>query len=330
MKEILEVLPNHIEHDILTITSSLEDLEEIRLRINKSVELVFHSHSYFLDKHFFTEQDAKEFLGKISQHSVYRMEEELRNGYITIHGGHRIGISGKVTLTNGQVKAITHISSFNIRVAKEHKGTAKAIIPYVYNKQSEKMFNTMMIGAPKSGKTTLLRDLIRSISDGLYGIKSARVSLIDERSEIAAPFEGVPQHDVGRRTDVMADCPKAEGMMMMIRSMSPEVLVVDEIGDEKDVKSLKEAVHAGVQVICSIHGYSLEEIRKRPSLAPLFQDHVFQRYILLDHLQSPGKIERVYGETFDSLTNNIRGNRYEMDRSHSDTVHVHVGRNRYR
>ncbi|TFB23832.1 stage III sporulation protein AA [Filobacillus milosensis] len=329
MKEILEKLPEHIRQAIQQV-KELESLEEIRLRIDKPIELVFHNQSIFLNNYMFKEQEAKEFLGKISQHSVYRMEEELKNGFITIKGGHRVGIAGKVTLDNGVVKAITHISSFNIRVAKEHKGSARQVVPLIYQPSTNTVLNTMIIGAPKSGKTTLLRDIVRSISDGLYGIKASRVSLIDERSEIAAPFQGVPQHDVGKKTDVMADCPKADGMMMMIRSMSPEVLVVDEIGDELDVKSLKEAVHAGVQIICSIHGYSLEEIQKRPSLKPLFEDHVFQRYILLDYTTSPGKINQVYGEEFNRLENNLRRNQYEVDRSHSDIVHVHVGRSRHR
>ncbi|WP_277673434.1 stage III sporulation protein AA [Piscibacillus halophilus] len=331
MKEILDMLPAAIEHMLLQLNPRHKDqLEEIRLRIHKPIEFVFHHKTEFNDRYIFNEQDAKEFLGKISQHSVYRMEEEFRNGYITIRGGHRIGIAGKVSLSNGQVQAITHISSFNIRVAKEHKGSAKHIMPNIYDPNTNKICNTVIIGAPKSGKTTLLRDMVRSISDGLYGNNGHRVSLIDERSEIAAPFQGIPQHEVGMRTDIMADCPKAEGMMMMIRSMSPEVLVVDEIGDDRDVRSIKEAVLAGVQVICSIHGYSLDEIRKRPSLQPLFQDKVFERYILLNHQGEPGQVEGVYKKDFEILTKSLRGNRNEVDRSYSDTVHVHVGRNRYR
>lgn len=331
MKEILEMLPEDIEFMILQLNPQQQDqLEEVRLRMNKPIELVFHDHTEFSQQYVFNEKDAKEFLGKISQHSVYRMEEELRNGYITIRGGHRVGIAGKVTLSQGKVKAITHISSFNIRVAKEHKGTANNVMPFIYDRAANKVLNTMIIGAPKTGKTTLLRDVVRLVSDGFDGRKGMRVSLIDERSEIAAPYEGVPQHDVGARTDVMADCPKAEGMMMMIRSMSPEVLVVDEIGDELDVRSIKEAVLAGVQVICSIHGYTLDEIRKRPSIQPLFQDQVFDRFVLLDYKREPGKVKQVYDQEFKMIKNHIRGNQNEVDRSYSDTVHVHVGRNRYR
>nr|WP_054752924.1 hypothetical protein [Piscibacillus salipiscarius] len=212
MNEILNMLPVELKQIITQYDDfKLKKLEEIRLRINKPIEFVFHNHTDFNKQFIFTENEAKEFLGKISQHSVYRMEEELRNGYITIRGGHRIGIAGKVSLSNGKVQAITHISSFNIRVAKEHKGSGKSIISAIYNQSSRKIFNTMLIGAPKTGKTTLLRDVVRLISDGTKNQKGLRVSLIDERSEIAAPYEGVPQHDVGIRTDVMADCPKAEG-----------------------------------------------------------------------------------------------------------------------
>lgn len=326
MKEILSVLPQSIFLLIKPFEKEYKELEEIRLRINKPPELIFHSKSIFLNQYRFNERDSKELLGKITQHSVYRIEEELRNGYITIPGGHRVGISGKVSLASGQVKAITHISSFNIRVAREHKGVAKKILPYIYD---HTMYNCLIIGPPKSGKTTLLRDIIRSISDGLYGLKPKRVSLIDERSEIAASFQGIPQHDVGMRTDVMADCPKAEGMMMMIRSMSPEVLVVDEIGDERDVKSLMEAIHAGVQLICSIHGSHLDEIKKRPSLQKLFQEKAFQRYIVLKNGNKPGTIKSIYSEDFTLITNRKRSYTDEMDRSNTNPVHVHVGRNRY-
>ncbi|RPF55655.1 stage III sporulation protein AA [Aquisalibacillus elongatus] len=330
MKEILDMLPQHIEHSTIQLNDRLQNLEEIRLRINKPIEYVFHHHSEFLEHLTFSEQDAKEFLGKISQHSVYRMEEELRNGFITIKGGHRIGIAGKVTLSDGQVQAITQISSFNIRVAKEHIGSASKVMNHIYNHKNKQIHNTMIIGAPKSGKTTILRDLVRTISNGVNGFQPRRISLIDERSEIAASYEGIPQHDVGRKTDVMADCPKAEGMMMMIRSMSPEVIVVDEIGDEEDVNSINEAIHAGVQVICSVHGYTLDEVLKRPSLKPLFDGQVFERYIVLNYENSPGVVESVYDENFKLLTKKVRGNRHEMDRGHSDTVHVHVGRTRYR
>ncbi|MET3684302.1 stage III sporulation protein AA [Alkalibacillus flavidus] len=301
----------------------LNDLEEIRLRVGHPAQLIFTQRHSFVDGFTFQATDAETLLARISDFSIYRLEEELKNGYITVRGGHRIGISGQVTVEGSKVQAITHVSSFNIRLASEHRGAARQLLPYLVDRH---VHNTLLIGPPKSGKTTVLRDAIRLISDGTDQINPSRVSLIDERSEIAASFQGIPQHDVGQMTDVMSDCPKADGMMMMVRSMSPEVLAVDEIGRHEDVDSLMEAVYTGVQLLCSVHGFSLADIEKRPQLRPLIEQAVFDRYIILSHSPKPGSISAVYNRNREPITTALRGQAYEMDRSPSHSVNVHMGR----
>ncbi|MBO1004289.1 stage III sporulation protein AA [Pseudogracilibacillus auburnensis] len=280
MNEILRLLPEHIKQAVRTqVMNKWDQLEEIRLRLNRPVELNYHHKMEWISDSQFTAKDSVYVLNQLSDHSLYRMEDELREGYITVSGGHRVGLAGEVITVNGKLKQLQHITFFNIRIAKEIKNVATPFINYLHD--SHTYYNTLIIGAPQTGKTTFIRDIARLISDGEATVFSKKVGIIDERSEIAASMDGVPQHNVGGRTDVMDACPKVAGMMMMIRSMSPEVLIVDEIGKEEDVIALMEAVFAGVTVICTIHGNTMEELMKRPSVSILLKNQVFKRIIML-------------------------------------------------
>lgn len=280
MDEIIRLFPEEIKkHLINEVNGNWTLLEEIRLRLNQPIELIF-THKIKWLKHIVLNEARRTYiLNKISDYSLYRMETELREGFITIVGGHRIGLAGEVTVENGIIQQIQNITFFNIRIAKEVKNIAKPIIPYLKN--APYYYNTIVIGPPQTGKTSLIRNLAKQISNGSMSFPSKKVAIIDERSEIAASLNGVPQHDVGLRTDVMDACPKTFGMMMMIRSMSPDVLIVDEIGKEADVHALLEAVYAGVTVICTLHGHCLDQIKHRPSIKQLFTEQIFERFILL-------------------------------------------------
>ncbi|MGM7701933.1 stage III sporulation protein AA [Pseudalkalibacillus sp. Hm43] len=296
MKEIIHVLPDSIQKIITSLTST-EEIEEIRIRVNRPLEIVRNGRPFNPSKtgrepYMVTLEDGIHLMNKLSQFSLYAFEEELRRGYITIKGGHRVGLAGKVITEKGQVKAIRDVSSFNIRVARQKQGIAVPLAPYLYSKR---WLNTLIIGPPQSGKTTLLRDLARVASEGLpqWKIESSKVGIVDERSEIAGCIQGVPQHELGSRVDVLDSCPKAEGIMMMIRSMSPEVIVVDEVGRQEDAESILEALNAGVQMIMTAHGYSIENVLKRPTLKKLVDIQLFDRFVEMSRVHGNNRIKRI-------------------------------------
>jgi stage III sporulation protein AA len=305
VETILKFLPKNIADQISKIPpSQKEELEEIRIRIDRPIEITMKGAPMFLS-YIIRQEDAFNLLNKISQFSIYTLEEELKRGYITVSGGHRIGLAGKVILEDGKVKAIRDIASFNIRIAKEKIGIAEKIIPFIFN---HSWMHTMIVGPPQTGKTTLLRDIARIISSGNQekGISAYKVGIVDERSEIAGCVHGIPQMTFGHRLDVLDACPKAEGMMMMIRSMSPDVLVVDEIGRMEDAESIQEAVHAGIKLIMTTHGTSLEEAKNRPSLKSIIDQNIFQRFIVLSRAHGPGTITHILDGNGKELSQKVR------------------------
>jgi len=265
--------------------------------------VVYDNKEYFLteqselsrcgeNSYLITKNELKETMEYISNYSLYAFEEELKQGFLTITGGHRVGIAGKTVLEENRLKSIKHISFINIRLSHQIKGCANKVIPLII--ENGNCLHTLIISPPCCGKTTLLRDIIRQISDGEKDRGGLTVGVVDERSEIGACYMGVPQNDLGIRTDVLDCCPKAKGMLMLIRAMSPRVIAVDEVGSKEDIEAIEYVINCGCKLIATVHGNSLQDVKGKPLLRKLIEDRLFERYILLSNKGSVGHLEEVY------------------------------------
>ncbi len=296
------------------------ELQEIRMRINSPLMIRQRGKEYKLTEegkllrcngneqyekeniHYVDRCELMETMEYIAGYSLYAYEDELRQGFLTSQGGHRVGVAGKILMEEGKVRSIRYISFLNIRLAHQVEGCADKVMPFIV--ENGEVCHTLIISPPCCGKTTLLRDVIRQISNGNAWCEGKNVGVVDERSEIGGAYQGVPQNDLGIRTDLLDCCPKAEGMMMLIRSMSPEVVAVDEIGDYGDIKAIESVLNCGCRLIATVHGSSVEDIEKKPLLQKMVKEHVFDRYIILSGKKKIGSVwgifdgrgTRLYGE----------------------------------
>lgn len=259
-----------------------EELCEIRFRVNRKIQLVYMEHDVLVD-YIVSEAECKILLELLCEHSIYAKSEELKNSFVTLPKGYRVGVCGSYSLEHGKMGNLTAASYFNYRIAREHTGAADEAIKYIANGKS--LYSTLVASAPGVGKTTLLRDAARIISSDRY---SKKVCIADERSEIAGSVFGVPCLDVGERTDVMDGCPKAQAMMSMIRTMSPDVIITDEIGSADDINAIKTAASCGVCVVASVHASSVFELLNRPNITELIKNGIFQNVLFLS--RENGKI----------------------------------------
>lgn len=296
-EQILQILSRGIKEQIEKEHMNFAYLQEIRLRIGHPVIVLYKGKEIVLGR--IGRKELQETMEYISDYSLYAYENEMRQGFITIEGGHRVGVAGKVIVEDRKIKNLKYISSVNIRVSHEIKGCADRILPYIV--EDDQICHTLLISPPRCGKTTLLRDIIRRISDGNQWISGVPVGVVDERSELGGCYMGVAQNDLGMRTDILDCCPKAEGMMMLIRSMSPQVIAVDEIGAEEDVKAIEYAIYCGCRIIATAHGFSMEEMKKKPLFMQMIREKRFQRYIVLGNRRHTGEITGIYNDDGDLL-----------------------------
>ena len=296
-QQIENLFAGNIRNLLMDAKLDYDKLYEIRLRVGRPLFLTYDGGECFLRKpgqeqYLVTTEDLKETLEYVTGYSLYAYEDEIRQGFISVQGGHRVGVTGKVVLDRGRIMGMKYISCINVRLAHEVVGCADPVMPYI--RKRDWVAHTLIVSPPRGGKTTLLRDIIRQLSNGKEKFPGMTVGVVDERSELAGSYQGVPQNDLGMRTDVLDGCPKAEGMEMLIRSMSPAVVAVDELGREEDFKAVESVIHSGCKVIATAHGNSIEDVIQQPLFENLVRRRVFERYIFLDRGDHAGTIQGIY------------------------------------
>lgn len=289
---VLSLLPNEVKHQT----------QEIRLRVNRPVSLCCSRGIYFINENgtpscrvaagnlIAEKKDLEESFRYLCGYSVYSHQNEIRNGYLTLCGGHRVGIGGTAVYQQGEVGGMRDISSLNIRVARQIPGAADELVGSLKDRISEGL---LIVGEPSSGKTTLLRDLARQISGGHCG-RIRKVTVVDERGELAGTSFGVPQNDLGPCCDVLDGFPKAEGILQAVRALSPEVILCDELGSEQEAQAVLQGLNAGVAMVASIHAGSIAELLKRKQALLLLETGAFGSVAFLEGCRRPGKLAGIY------------------------------------
>ena len=302
-KEAVQCVAPILRTQLLKIPDTIKnDVREIRLNIGSPVIAVCKSGiamvgadgriGYIYNSSFplVTANDIKETLNIACGYSLHSCQSSLTEGFITVKGGHRVGIGARAVVENGAVRGIKDVSFLNIRIARECKGVANELYDKFFKLSAQSL---IIAGPPSSGKTTLLRDLSRLLS-GMGRSNTYRICVIDERDEIAAMYNGQAQNDVGINTCVLSGFPKSQGILRAVRSLSPQVILCDEVGTNDECEAIMQGLNSGVSFVVTIHSGSKQELVSKPQFKKLADSGVFKYAIILDGADKPCSVNEVY------------------------------------
>ncbi len=275
--ELSEFFPARLRRDWLSCGLEMGKVREIRIRCGRAVRVLAETEIRL--PFVYGEQELEDIFKFLCRDSVYAFDEERRQGYLTVEGGHRVGITGELVRA-GEGYIAKHIRYMNIRIAHEKRGIAGNVAPFITG-SGGRLLNTLIVSPPGIGKTTLLRDIIRAVSDGEEGFEGCNVGVVDERGELAGAYRGNASLDLGSRTDVVSGGDKAYGIGVLVRAFSPRVIAVDEIGRENDARAILHAGVSGCAVIATAHGGSVMDVAENSELGELFKLKIFDRLLVL-------------------------------------------------
>lgn len=276
-RQAAQVLPRRLRQEALGLPQEEQErAEELRLRAGWPMTAVLPEGERPVGGPPVEPEELEQLVEIASRASVHAVLEQIRRGYLTVAGGHRIGLCGTAVMEGGGIHALRSLSSANLRIARQVPGAARPVLGALC--PGGRLESTLILAPPGQGKTTLLRDIIRRVSEG-EGCLPLRVAVADERGEVAALYGGRPQLDVGRRTDVAEGCPKAQGLMLLLRAMNPQVLAVDEITAPEDAAALRTAAGCGVTLLATAHGAGREDLTRRPLYRGLLEEGMFRRLV---------------------------------------------------
>ncbi len=286
MDEVINYFPQTIYSKINEIIQQninlKNEIREIRIRSNKPIVLKLRNSDIIIDN-IVNQSEVLQVLQRLCENSIYAYKNQICEGFLTIKGGHRIGIAGTVVVENNEIINVKYITSLNFRIAREVLGCSNKIIGQLLDLSNKVIYNTLIVSPPGKGKTTLLRDIIRVISNGIPELRfpGQTCGVVDERGEIAASYRGVPQNDIGIRTDVIGNVSKEKGMKMLIRSMAPQVIACDEIGSKEDILAIKEAIISGVKGIFTMHGRNMEDVKKNSYINEMIESKQIEKVLFI-------------------------------------------------